>query len=86
MIRWQIRMRHVPPRLSEDQQLQFNHTIGRPTMRHVTSRLWSSIAIDQTLKIASSLLCANHNPKIRFLIPKNPEKFIKNSEKIQKNP
>ena len=62
-------------------------------MRHVTSRLWSSIVIDWTLQIVPPHLRANNKlknrfliRKNRFLIPKNPSKFIKNSEKIHKNP
>ena len=79
-----------PYALSEDRRSQFNRAIGRPMLRHVTSHLWSSIAIDRTVQIALCHLRAYKILKNQFLIRKiyYPEKFqkiLKNSSKIQKN-
>ena len=88
-IRQRIKSRQVPRALSEDQRLQFNRTIGRSTFHNVTSRIdrWSQR--DRMLQIAPHHLRTYEYPKnkflsikIWFLIPKNPEKSIKNSEKF----
>ena len=56
-----------PAPLGEDGRSRFNHTIRRPTLRHVTSHSWSSIPIDRTLQIAPrSRLRANNTLKNQF--------------------
>ena len=70
MIRRQVILRHVPPPLSDDQRSWFNCAIGRPTLRHISSRPWSPMAVDRMLQIAPHHLCAINNLQIRFKIRK----------------
>ena len=94
-IRQRVILCHVPSPLSEGQWSQFNRVIGRPTLRHVTSRSWSSITIDQRLQIARRRVVTDVliiNWKFDFKLEKSifnsgkSLKIKKNSEKIQKNP